>query len=125
MRNKGVEIREIRLRLNIAENDLNHKVILASKLLEEGAKVRVVIIFRGRESPHQQLGLAILQSVSKRLSGVGQVEVQPKVDRQRLAMVMSPRGAGPTEQAPVGAKPKSGPPTLSAAAEADIPKERR
>lgn len=112
------------IRPNIEAYALDYKVRQANKLLGRGYKVRVMIIYRGRESPHQQIGLALLQKVTDRLSEVARVEVEPEVEGRTLGMVLAPRGTIPGAEAPVGAKPKSGPPTLSAAAEAEIPKEK-
>ena len=90
---KTVDIKEIRLSLNIDTNDLNTKVNHAKRFLEGGDKVKVSVRFRGREMAHTNLGADLLSRVSEALSEVGNVEKAPKLEGRSLAMFISPKPA--------------------------------
>ncbi|MBI4286294.1 MAG: translation initiation factor IF-3 [Chloroflexi bacterium] len=82
-------VREIRIRPKIGDHDFDAKVRASKKLLEEGDKVRVVIMFRGREITHPDLGMKLLQRVVESLQGVAAIEKQPMLDGKRMIMVLS------------------------------------
>ena len=92
---KTIDIKEIRLSLNIDVNDFNTKVKQAIKFLEGGDKVKVSIRFRGREMAHPELGTAIMQRFTDSVAEYGSVEKQPKLEGRSMTMFVS-------------AKPKSG-----------------
>ena len=71
---KTIDIKEIRLSLNIDVNDFNTKVKQAIKFLEGGDKVKVSIRFRGREMAHPELGTTIMQRFTESVAGYGTVE---------------------------------------------------
>ena len=66
---KVIELKEIRLSLNIDTNDFNTKVNQAAKFLQQGHKVKVSIRFRGREMAHTSLGIDVEQRVAQELEG--------------------------------------------------------
>ena len=87
---KAVLIREVRFRPKIGKHDVEFKVRTVKKLLEEGNKVRVRVLFRGREVTHPELGKNILEMVAKELEGVATVEKAPSLDLRRMDMILAP-----------------------------------
>lgn len=86
---KVVDIKEIRLSLNIDTNDFNTKVAQASKFLSKGDKVKVSIRFRGREMAHTDLGLAVQKRFAEALPDAV-VEKQPKLEGRSMQMYLAP-----------------------------------
>lgn len=86
---KVIEIKEVRLSLNIDTNDFNTKVNHAVKFLKSGNKVKVSIRFRGREMAHSQMGTALMQKFTDAVSEVGVVEKQPKMEGRSMTMFVS------------------------------------
>lgn len=86
---KVVEIKEIRLSLNIDTNDFNTKVNQAAKFLQQGNKIKVSIRFRGREMAHTSLGLDVERRFAEALPGAN-VDKQPKLEGRSMLMFMSP-----------------------------------
>ena len=87
---KVIEIKEIRLSLNIDTNDFNTKVNQAAKFLAQGHKLKVSIRFRGREMAHTNLGLDVHHRFAEALAGKGVVDKQPKLEGRSMMMFMSP-----------------------------------
>ncbi len=67
---KTIDIREMRLRPKIGDHDFESKVRVVHRLLGEGDKVRIVVMFRGREVTHADLGIKLLQRVVESLKGL-------------------------------------------------------
>ena len=86
---KTIDIKEIRLSLNIDVNDFNTKVKQAIKFLEGGDKVKVSIRFRGREMAHPELGTTIMQRFTESVAGYGAVEKQPKLEGRSMTMFVT------------------------------------
>ena len=87
---KVVEIKEIRLSLNIDTNDFNTKVNQAAKFLQQGHKLKVSIRFRGREMAHTSLGLDVHKRFAEALEGKAVIDKQPKLEGRSMMMFMSP-----------------------------------
>ena len=87
---KVIEIKEIRLSLNIDTNDFNTKVNQAEKFLKAGHKIKVSIRFRGREMAHTNLGLDVHHRFAEALAGKGVVDKQPKLEGRSMMMFLSP-----------------------------------
>lgn len=87
---KIAEVREIRLRPSIGIHDLNAKLRVIEKLLDDGDKVRVVVMFRGREITHPELGLKLEQNVAETLKEHAIVEEQCGMEGRRMVMVLAP-----------------------------------
>jgi translation initiation factor IF-3 len=87
---KVINIREMRLRPKIGDHDFDAKIRVVHKLLEEGDKVKIVVMFRGREVTHADLGIKLLQRAVESLKGVAGIEKQPILDGKRLTMVITP-----------------------------------
>ena len=86
---KTIEIKEVRLSLNIDTNDFNTKVNHAVKFLKSGNKVKVSIRFRGREMAHSQMGVTLMQKFTDAVAEVGTVEKQPKMEGRSMTMFIS------------------------------------
>ena len=86
---KVIELKEIRLSLNIDTNDFNTKVNQAAKFLQQGHKVKVSIRFRGREMAHS-LGIDVEQRFAQALEGKAVVDKQPKLEGRSMMMFLSP-----------------------------------
>ena len=90
---KVIEIKEVRLSLNIDTNDFNTKVYRAIKFLEDGVKVKASLRFRGREMAHPELGTSIMKRFTEAVAEVGNVEKQPKLEGRSMVMFISPKPA--------------------------------
>jgi translation initiation factor IF-3 len=88
---KVIEVKEIKLRPGIDDNDYNVKMRNMRKFLEEGDKVKVTLRFRGRELAHQDLGVKVLDRVKVDLDDLGKVEQYPKMEGRQMVMVIAPR----------------------------------
>lgn len=90
---KTVDVKEIRMSLNIDTHDFETKVNHAVKFLQGGDKVKVSVRFRGREMAHTNLGTALLERFKDAVSEVGSVEKAPKLEGRSLAMFVSAKAA--------------------------------
>ena len=86
-----IEIKEIRLSLNIDTHDFETKLNHAKKFLGGGDKVKVSIRFRGREMGHPELGTAIMQRFAEALSEVANVERAAKLEGRSMLMFLAPK----------------------------------
>ena len=84
-------LREVRLRPKIGEHDFEAKARKARKLLEGGDKVKVTIMFRGRENTHPELGLRLLERMWESLKEVSLIEKQPTREGSRLHIILTPQ----------------------------------
>src|SRR2546423_11937107 len=80
----------MKYRPKIGVGDFDTKTRQVSKFLGEGHKVKITIMFRGREMSHQELGLKILERVADKVNGIAKVEAAPKVDGRNMIMVLAP-----------------------------------
>jgi translation initiation factor IF-3 len=86
-----VEIKEVKLRPKTETHDFNVKVKNVRRFLDSGNKVKVTIMFRGREVTHPQFGRDLLQRVSEEVSDIGAVESFPSMRGRFMHMVMAPK----------------------------------
>src|SRR3546814_1888810 len=84
-----IDVKEIKLRPNIDDNDYNVKMRNARRFIEEGDKVKVTMRFRGREMAHQDLGMDVLVRVRDELDELAKVEQMPKVEGRQMIMVLA------------------------------------
>ncbi len=91
-------LREVRLRPKIGAHDFESKVRLTKKLLDGGDKVRVVVLFRGREFTHSEIGWRLLQKMAESLKDVVSVDGQPVMDSRRMSMILSPLATQKTKK---------------------------
>jgi len=83
-------LREIRMRPKIGEHDFQAKVRSVKKLLGEGNKVKLTILFRGREITHADLGWNLLKKVVELVKGEASIEKQPTMEGYRMYIVLTP-----------------------------------
>jgi translation initiation factor IF-3 len=88
-------LREIRLRPKIGKHDFDFKARTAKKLLDDGAKVKVTLLFRGREITHPELGWKVLQRMTEALADAGTLERQPMMEGRRMDIIIAPIGQKP------------------------------
>ncbi len=88
---KIIEVKEIKMRPNIDDNDYDVKMRSAKRFIEEGDKVKVTMRFRGREMAHQDLGMNVLVRVRDELEDVAKVEQMPKLEGRQMIMVLAPK----------------------------------
>ena len=84
-----IKIKEIRIRPRIGEHDLDNKLNMGKKFLKEGFKLKVTMMFRGREMSRIDLGEDVLNKVSKILSDVAVVEKQNPLEGKRIVMIFT------------------------------------
>ena len=87
---KIVEIKEIKIRPMIDDNDFNVKMKSAQRFLSEGDKVKVTMRFRGREISHNEIGMAVLQRVQETLADQCKIEQNPKFEGKQIVMLLGP-----------------------------------
>ena len=87
---KSVLLREVRFRPKIDEHDINFKVKIIQKLLGEGDKVKVSVMFRGREVTHPQLGKQLLDRVAESLKEASSIEKPAAMEGRNMTMILTP-----------------------------------
>ena len=90
---KVMEIKEVRLSLNIDTGDFNTKVNHALLFLKDGDKVKVSIRFRGREMAHTEYGTTIMQRFAEACSETGSVEKPAKLEGRQMLMFLVPKAS--------------------------------
>lgn len=83
-------LKEIRIRPRVQEHDLETKIRLAKRLLQEGDKVKLNVVFRGREITHPELGLRALQKVTDGLKDVAGIDGSPSLEGRMMNLVLTP-----------------------------------
>jgi translation initiation factor IF-3 len=86
----GAKLKEIKFRVNIDDHDYLTKIRHAEEFLDRGNKVRVQLQFRGREMAHQEFGMQLVEKVRDDLSGMSQVEMDPKIAGRNITMTLAP-----------------------------------
>src|ERR687897_2196422 len=87
----NINVREIKLRPKIGDHDFNTKRGHVERFLRGGDKVKVTIMFRGREVQHPDLGERLLRRLATDLDDLGRIESQPNLDGRNMVMVMAPK----------------------------------
>jgi translation initiation factor IF-3 len=88
---KVIEIKEIKVRPNIDENDYQVKLRAMKTFIDEGDKVKVTLRFRGREMAHQELGVKVLERIRTDMDPDSKVEQMPRMENRQMVMVLTPR----------------------------------
>jgi len=114
----NTSIKEMKYRPKIGSGDFVTKTRQVSKFLEDGHKVKVTIMFRGREVSHPELGMKILDDLAEQVSSVAKVEAAPKLDGRNMTMVLAPdrRARQAARRPPVATTPGPVAPATPAAA---------
>jgi translation initiation factor IF-3 len=100
-----IVVKEMKMRPKIDPHDYETKKGHVVRFLRQGAKVKVTIMFRGREMAHQDLGRKLLDRLSSDLEEIARIDAYPKVDGRNMTMVLGPYKEAVTQQ-----KQSSGPP---------------
>lgn len=87
---KTIENKEIRLRPNIGQADLDTKTNQILSFLKDGARVKIQVQFRGREMSHMKLGKEVMDQIVVKVGELGKIEVAPKVEGRNMLMVLMP-----------------------------------
>lgn len=88
---KVISVKEVKLRPNIEQHDFDVKLKNAVRFLEEGNKVKVTIMFRGRELSHPELGREILGRVAEQLKDSVSIERDAKLEGKNMIMILAPK----------------------------------
>lgn len=86
-----IHLKEVKYRPGIDDHDFDFKTRHAREFLGEGNKVKVTMMFRGRQMAHPELGRAVLDRVSSQLADVAKVEQEAKLDGRNMIMVLAPK----------------------------------
>jgi translation initiation factor IF-3 len=87
----NVDVKGIRMRYGTEAHDLDYRVKDARRFLEEGNKVQITLIFRGRELAHPEIGKAQLDKLTTALADVGVVERPPSLEGRRMTLLLAPK----------------------------------
>lgn len=87
----SIQLKEMRYRPKINDHDYRFKTRHVREFLEAGNKVRVFVMFRGREMTRREFGNVILERLREELSDIAQVDVEPKMEGHTMSMILSPR----------------------------------
>ncbi len=89
-RQKSIDIKEVKLRPNIEDNDFLTKSRNAQRFLADGDKVKVTIMFRGREITHPEQGKELCLRLAEFVKGEANMEREPKLEGRNMIMILAP-----------------------------------
>jgi translation initiation factor IF-3 len=104
---KQITIREIKLRPKIATNDYETKKGHVERFLRAQDKVKITIMFRGRETTHPERGEALLMRLAQDVGEIGVIEQRPNLDGRNMTMVLGPVKPKEAAEAPPEPKPEA------------------
>lgn len=90
---RGSLLREVRFRPRIGQHDVEAKTRLVRKLLNEGNKVKVSVMFRGREMTHPELGVNLLRRIAESVQDGAKLEKSPSMQGRFLSIILAPTAA--------------------------------
>jgi translation initiation factor IF-3 len=105
-----VGIKEMKYRPKIGPGDFETKTRQVAKFLDDGHKVKLTIMFRGREVFHPELGKRILDRVAEQLGDAAKIEFEPRLDGRNMVMVLAPDKRARQSAAARATRPKGGDP---------------
>ena len=85
-----VHLKEVKMRPGIEDHDFDFKLRHARRFLEEGNKVKLTMMFRGRQMAHPELGREVLSRVAEEVADLGKVESHPMMEGRSMTMVIAP-----------------------------------
>ena len=88
-----VKVKEIQLRPNTEEHDLDYKFKNVRGFLEDGDKAKVTMLFRGRQITHPDSGKALMNKLAEAVQDIGMMESRPKLEGRRMIMILAPLGS--------------------------------
>ncbi len=86
-----IQVKEIRIRPNTGDHDLLTKLNKAQKFLSDGAKLKVTVMFRGREMSRKEAGRQLLERVVNILEDVAKIDKGVSLEGRRMSIILSPR----------------------------------
>ncbi len=86
----NMQLREVRMKPKIDDHDIDFKTRTAKKLLKQGDKVKVTVMFRGREITHPQIGKGLLDRVLKSLDEIAVIEKDAMLEGRHMTMILAP-----------------------------------
>jgi translation initiation factor IF-3 len=86
-----IELKEVKYRPGIDDHDFDTKTRHARRFLEEGNKVKVTLMFRGRQIAHPELGREVVDRVAQELTDVAKIESEPKFEGKSMTMILTPK----------------------------------
>lgn len=87
---QNVQLREVRMKPKIDDHDIDFKTRTAAKLLKEGDKVKITVMFRGREITHPQIGKALIDRVVKSLEHIASIEKEATLEGRHMTVILAP-----------------------------------
>jgi translation initiation factor IF-3 len=112
-----VTVREMKLRPKIATHDYETKKGHILRFLRDQNKVKVTIMFRGREQAHPERGEALLRKLAEELAELSTIEQQPNQEGRNMTMMLAPLKVTPNSRQPESEAPAEGAPVEAAAAD--------
>jgi translation initiation factor IF-3 len=88
---KVVTVKEVKLRPNIEDHDFDVKFKNAQRFLEDGDKVKVTIMFRGRELSHPELGKKVLDKMASQIKEIANIERAARLEGKNMIMILAPK----------------------------------
>ncbi len=86
-----IHLKEVKYRPGIDDHDFEFKTRHAREFLSDGNKVKVTMMFRGRQMAHTELGRVVLDRVAAELKDIGKIEQDPKLEGRNMTMVLAPK----------------------------------
>jgi translation initiation factor IF-3 len=86
-----IQVKEIRIRPNTGDHDLITKLNKAQKFIASGAKLKITVMFRGREMSRKEAGMALLKRVTDILEDVAKIDKSASMEGRRMSIILSPR----------------------------------
>ena len=86
-----IHLKEVKFRPGIDEHDFDTKTRHARRFLEEGNKVKVTLMFRGRQITHPELGKQVVDRVAQLLADIAKVESDARLEGKAMTMILSPK----------------------------------
>jgi translation initiation factor IF-3 len=86
-----IQIKEVKYRPGIEDHDFETKTRHARRFLEEGNKVKVTLMFRGRQIAHPELGRMVVDRVATELADLAKVESSPTMEGKSMTMILAPK----------------------------------
>ncbi len=105
---RGTMIHEVRMRPRTGQHDIDLKVRIAERLLGEGDKVKLSVMFRGREMTHPEVGQEVLDKALAPLMEIASVEKPPGMEGRFLTVILTPNAKKPVRPNEPGAKAAAG-----------------
>ena len=115
---KSIGLKEVKMRPRTSTHDFETKRNKVLDFLEEGAKVKVTIMFRGRENAHRDLGFKMLDRLIEEVGEGGQVEARPRLEGPNLSTIIAPSKKAGGKSAPATPRPAANPSSVSGPAPA-------